>query len=90
MVSKKFVFSAVAMMAFSSMSANTKELSKDNLENRTEKEQILIENRNCEAERLWIYAQAIRDGFTHNQASGMSYNFYFNCKREVSEIIFGN
>ena len=72
------IFSAVALVAFSFAGmaneiedVGTKKLQKE--ENKKEKEL------DCNTVRQMAYLQAMADGFSQQEASGLAYSVYFNC-----------
>ena len=96
---KKFVFSAIAVMAFSasSMAETKKEILP------VEKEAVITDLvgqasveiefssdlPNCDAERLRALAAARMAGWDLETATWMSYNVYFSCMQIRAEILFG-
>lgn len=99
LVSKKFVFSAIAMMAFSvGAIAETKkeilpvekEIVKNEVVNQTSVDlEFSTDLPNCDAERLATLAAAGMAGWGHDTAVWMSYNVYFSCMQRRAEILFG-
>ncbi|WP_322551106.1 hypothetical protein [Flavobacterium psychraquaticum] len=78
-MSKKFIFSAVALMAFSFAGmAQEKEQDNKTTESGTD----------CKVEKLSAYTQMRNDGLSHEQASGASYGIYFACLRLKTIIEF--
>jgi len=100
LVSKKFVFSAVAMMAFSvSSMAETKkeilpvekEIVTTKVVNQVSSDLVLSDNvPNCEAEQFVGYVAARVFGFSHQTATTMSYSLYFTCMQFRAEQLFGS
>ena len=76
-MSKKFIFSAVALMAFSFAGmAQEKEQDNKTTESGTD----------CNLAKFQAYVSATSGGFNHEDASGKSYSIYFLCLRLNSEI----
>ena len=77
---KKLFFSAVALVAFSSVSmGNTIEL-KENLDELKPAESVKrTSHAECENVRVLYYNHLSSQGVPHNEASGRSYSIYFQC-----------
>ncbi|MFD2942811.1 hypothetical protein [Flavobacterium notoginsengisoli] len=76
---KKLIFTAFAVMVFSSISkANTVEIEKLELQP-IENENKVVDGPDCEGSRFIAYAAARSAGFGHNYASSSSYSVYFMC-----------
>ncbi len=76
---QKMVFSAIALVAFSFAGmANGKEIEIKEPK-KEKKEQVKKVKADCKLIKFQAYTQARIDGFSHEDASGMSYAIYFNC-----------
>lgn len=75
------VFSAVALVAFSFAGiANNEVKEVEKKETKKEVKEIKKEkDLDCNTVRQIAYLQAMADGFSQSDASGMAYSIYFNC-----------
>lgn len=88
---KKLMFTAIAMVAFSSASiANTiadeEIISKNNKienEKQVDKKVLQVGPNDCLALKFYYYNRGISYGLSHEQASGAAYAVYFNCMGQI-------
>lgn len=90
---KKLFFSAVALVAFSSISmANTifldmKTISLDNIvEIELDENSNRTSHAECENVRVLYYNHLSSQGVPHNEASGRAYGIYFQCMGRALSI----
>lgn len=77
---KKFLFSAVALVAFSFAGiANNEAKEVESKELKKEIKESRKDVGDCDAYKTIVYIGAVGAGFSHEVASGMSYEFYFGC-----------
>jgi hypothetical protein len=86
---KKLLFTAIAMVAFSSASmANTIAIEEVVLENNLTENEIEIAAlkvgpTDCLALKFYYYNRGIAYGLTHDQALAAAYAVYFNCMGQL-------
>ena len=91
---KKMFFTAIALLAFSATSmANTIEIKEIVIPaaegkelNSESKKEIKVIKTDCNLVRFKAYNSARSDGWSHQDASGMSYSIYFTCLSVSSEL----
>ena len=85
-MSKKFIFSAVALMAFSFAGMANSGVKKKKETQKVKKVESVEKAADCNLARFQAYVSATSAGFNHEDATGMSYSVYFLCLRLNSEI----
>lgn len=75
------MFSAVALVAFSFAGMANNEVKDVEVKEAKKKETVVKKEKelDCNTVRQVAYLQAVSDGFSHQDASGMAYSVYFNC-----------
>lgn len=85
-MSKKFIFSAVALMAFSFAGMANSGVKKKKENQKEKKVEVVEKAADCRLSKFQAYSSAIAAGFSHEDASGMSYSVFYLCLRLNSEI----
>jgi uncharacterized lipoprotein NlpE involved in copper resistance len=87
---KKMIFSAVALVAFSfagmANEIEEKKVEIKTIEMETVKTVDTESSNDCRLARFQAYVAASSVGFSHSEASGMSYSVYFMCLRLNSQF----